>query len=431
MPRVAPTLPKSKIAQLKEEGFHAVGGTPGLHLRISRSGARSWVLRVSTPGGRRDIGLGGYDDVPVDDAREAARVMRLKVKEGIDPLIEKRANRVAAAAEKASALTFKQAAQQYIQSKEAGWKNAKHAAQWTSTLEKYAFPVAGNLLVRDIDTACVLRIIEPIWTSKTETASRVRGRIESVLDWAKVRGYRTGDNPARWKGHLDHLLSARKEVAAVRNHAALDYRRIGQFMAALRVIDGMGAKALEFAVLTACRSGEVRGMRWSEFDEKAGVWIVPAERMKAKKEHRVPLQPAALQLLANQPKMAGTDLVFPNAKNDQLSDMTLTAVIKRMHESSTKAGGEGWTDSTGKIATAHGFRSTFRDWAGECTNHPREVIEHALAHQLKDKVEAAYQRGDLLVKRLKLMTDWSAFCSKMEPAAVLTLTAVEVSKEAA
>ena len=429
MARIAQVLSKAKIAQLKDPGFYAVGGVAGLHLKISETGAKSWILRVMVASKRRDLGLGSFADVTVEEAREAARQQRLKIKDGADPVADKQATRAAAIAARASATTFQEAAAKYIAANEAGWKSTKHAAQWGATLETYAFPVFGQMDVKGIETNHVLTVLEPIWATKTETASRVRGRIESVLDWAKVRGFRSGENPARWKGHLDHILPPPKKVAKVKHHAALPYQEVGAFMAALRSSEGMGAWALEFAILTACRSGEVRGATWSEIDEKAGVWIIPATRMKAGKEHRVPLSPAAMKLIKALPKMAGTDLVFPNAQNKQLSDMTLTAVIKRMHESSTKAGGNGWKDSTGEVITAHGFRSTFRDWAGECTNHPREVVEHALAHQLKDKAEAAYARTDLLAKRLKLMSDWANVCAKTAPATVTPLAIVTADSE--
>lgn len=307
-------------------------------------------------------------------------------------------------------MNFKQAAEKYIEANEAGWKNPKHAAQWTSTLEKYAYPIIGNLQVAHIETPHVVSVLEPIWNTKTETASRLRGRIESVLDWAKVRGYRNGENPARWKGHLDHILPARAKVQKVKHHPALDYHDMSAFMMALKTIDGMGARALEFAILTATRSGEVRGATWNEIDLDEEVWIIPSERMKAEREHRIPLSPAALTLLNDLPRILGTDLIFPSSKNTALSDMTLTATIRRMDEVSIREGGRGWKDKSNNVVTAHGFRSTFRDWAGETTAHPREVIEHALAHQLKDKAEAAYQRGDLLLKRRMLMTDWAKYC---------------------
>ncbi len=417
MARKAKELSALEVGRLTSPGYHFIGGVAGLILQVTESKARSWILRATVGGKRRDIGLGGFPDVTLAGAREAARIARDKIKAGTDPVEERAAARSALAASRASAITFGAAAAKYIEANEAGWKNAKHAAQWTSTLSAYAYPTIGNLQVAHIDTQHVVSILEPLWSAKTETASRLRGRIESVLDWAKVRGYRKGENPARWKGHLDHILPAKNKVQKAKHHAALDYRNIGEFMAALKAVDGMGARALDFAILTATRSGEVRGATWAEIDQKAGVWIIPAERMKAEREHRVPLSPTALAMLESLPRMVGTTLIFPSANNDQLSDMTLTAVIRRMHEASTKAGNAGWCDNAGKVITAHGFRSTFRDWAGETTAFPREVIEHALAHQLKDKAEAAYQRGDLLDKRRRLMTDWAKHCAKVRKVA--------------
>lgn len=412
MARETKELSPLEVGRLSGVGYHHVGGVSGLVLQVSRSGTKSWLMRISVGGKRREIGLGGYPDTTLAGAREAARAVREKVKAGVDPIAEKRAARSALAAAIASALTFRQAAEKYIAANEAGWKNAKHAAQWTTTLQTYAYPSIGNLQVAHIETSHVVGILESIWAGKTETASRLRGRIEAVLDWAKVRGYRKeGENPARWKGHLDHILPPRRKVQRARHHPALDYRRIGEFMSALRAVEGMGARALEFAIFTSARSGEVRGATWSEIDHEAGIWIVPGERMKAGVEHRVPLSPAALAMLESMPRIAGTKLIFPNGKNTELSDMTLTAVIRRMHRGSIEEGGLGWLDNAGQVITGHGFRSTFRDWAGETTAYPREVIEHALAHQLADKAEAAYQRGDLLEKRRRLMADWGRYCT--------------------
>lgn len=412
MARSAKDLSPLEVSRLSEPGYHHVGNVSGLVLQITRSGMRSWLLRVMVGGKRREIGLGGYPDVTLAGAKEAARSTREKIKAGIDPVAEKAAARSALAAAAASALTFKQAAEKYIDANESAWKNAKHAAQWTSTLTTYAYPSIGNLQVAHVETAHVVGLLESIWNTKTETASRVRGRIESILDWAKVRGYRQGENPARWKGHLDHILPARSKVAKVKHHPAIDYREIGAFMADLRKGDGMGARALEMAIICASRSNEVRGATWAEIDDKAAIWTIPADRMKADKEHRVPLPPAALKLLADLPRIAGTELIFPSTKNTPLSDMTLTAVIRRMHDAKTRDGAKGWLDSTGETITAHGFRSTFRDWAGETTAYPREVIEHALAHQLADKAEAAYARGTLFDKRRRLMNEWAKFCSQ-------------------
>lgn len=409
--RKSKELSALEVSRISSIGYNHVGGVAGLVMQVSKSGTKSWLMRVTVGGKRREIGMGGYPDVTLAGAREAGRVIREKIKSGIDPVAERAEARSKLAAAVASAITFKTAAEKYIEDNESGWKNAKHAAQWTSTLETYAYSTIGNLQVAHIETSHVVSILEPLWATKTETASRLRGRIASVLDWAKVRGYRKGENPARWKGHLDHLLPARSKVQKVKHHAALDYREVHSFMDALKVVEGMGARALEFAILTATRSAEVRGASWSEFDEKSGVWVIPAERMKAEREHRVPLSLAAQKLLASLPRMLGTTLIFPNSKNEPLSDMTLTAVIRRMCLSNIKAGKSTWCDSTGNIITAHGFRSTFRDWAGETTPHPREVIEHALAHHLKDKAEAAYQRGSLLEKRRCLMEDWAKYCT--------------------
>lgn len=397
MARKAKELSALEVNRLTAPGLHFVGGVAGLSLQVSASGARSWILRATVGTRRRDIGLGGFPDVTLAGAREAARTARALIKEGIDPVDESKAKRSALVASQAAAITFGEAAAKFIGAHESGWKSAKHASQWTSTLETYAFPTIGKIRVSDIETAHVITILEKIWTTKTETASRLRGRIESVLDWSTVRGYRKGENPARWKGHLDMLLPARAKVQKVEHHAALDYREAGAFMAELAKVEGMGARALEFAILTVARSGEVRGATWAEIDEKAGIWTIPAGRMKAEKEHRIPLASTTLALLAKLPRIAGTDLIFPNSneKPSALSDMTMTAVLRRM----------------GQTVTAHGFRSTFRDWAGETTAYPREVIEHALAHQLKDKAEAAYARGTLFDKRRRLMADWAKHCA--------------------
>lgn len=370
----------------------------GLTLLVKASGTRSWVLRYQINGRRRDLGLGAYPEVTLARAREKALELRRMIVEGRDPLAERA---------KTIRFTFKDAAEALIESKSAGWRNAKHAAQWPATLAAYAYPKLGDLDVKEIDTQVVLEVLRPIWTEKPETASRVRQRIEAVLDYAGAAGARTGDNPARWRGHLDHLLPQPSKVRQVEHHAALDWREAPAFMAELARREGIAAKALAFLILTAARSGEVRGMSWGEIDLATAVWTVPAGRIKAGKEHRVPLTAAALALLGE----AGESnaLAFPSPTNPDrpqsdmantdrpLSDMSLAAVLKRMKHADL---------------TVHGFRSTFRDWAGEATAHPREVIEAALAHQLKDKAEAAYARGDLFTKRRRLMEDWAAYIGR-------------------
>lgn len=382
------------VSQRTEPGLHFVGGVAGLALQVA-GGSRSWILRVMVGGKRRDMGLGGYPDVTLAAAREAARAARAKIRAGVDPIAEAKAARSALQASVSAALTFELAAKRYIEAHEDSWRNAKHAQQWRKTLETYAYPTIGKTLVHDVTLPQVLGVLEPIWKTKTETATRLRGRLEAVLDWATVRGYREGLNPARWRGHLDQLLPAPSRIARQEHHAALPVPELGTFMAALREQSGMGARALEFAILTAARSGEVRGATWAEIDQVARTWTVPAARMKPGREHRVPLSPAALALLKALPRMAGTELVFPAPRGGQLSDMTLTAVLRRMAVD----------------AVPHGFRSTFRDWAAEHTNYPREVAEMALAHTIGDKVEAAYRRGDLFERRRKMMNDWAAFCA--------------------
>jgi integrase len=393
-------MPKSEKASAKlakREGMHAIGDPSGLYLCVA-GGGRSWILRYSFAGRRRDMGLGSYGDLTLAEARETARTQRKLIKQGIDPLQAKREQLQITKAANAVRMTFDQCVTGYIDSHGDGWRNAKHRAQWQTTLDTYASPVIGDLDVSKVDTPHVLRILEPIWKTKTETASRVRGRIESVLSWATVRKYRQGENPARWKGHLDQLLPKPSKVATVEHHAALPYREMGALMVELREHEGIGAAALEFAILTAARSGEVRGATWSEIDLHAKVWRIPGERMKAGKEHIVPLSDDVLAIVKRMQKGRTNQYVFPGARdNAPLSDMSLTAVLRRM--------GRG-------DLTAHGFRSTFRDWAAECTGYPAEMAEMALAHTVSDKVEAAYRRGNLLQKRIRMMQDWAKWCAK-------------------
>lgn len=403
MPKKAKELGPLDVKRIVEPGLHAVGGVAGLHLQVLPSGGKSWLLRIVIGGKRREVGLGGFPDVPLALAREKAREVRETVQQGRDPIAERAAARSALAAQRGAEITFDECAEKFIAAKSAEWRSAKHAAQWTATLTTYASPVLGTMQVRDIELAHIVKVLEKddFWTAKTETASRVRGRIESVLDWATVRGYRKGENPARWKGHLDKVLPAPKKVAKVEHHAALPVDEIGAFMRDLRQREGIAARALEVLILTATRSGELRGMTWAEVNLDEAVWIVPAARMKAKREHRVPLSVRVIEVLRGLPVVAG-GLVFPGMREGSpLSDMTLTAVLRRM--------GRG-------DLTAHGFRSTFRDWAAERTNYPRDVAEMALAHTIGDKVEAAYRRGDLFYKRTRMMEDWARFCDTVQVA---------------
>lgn len=404
MARVINKLTPLAVTKLAVPGYYGDGA--GLWLQVSKTSSKSWVFRFTLAGRSREMGLGPVHTVTLSEARAKAKECRRLLLEGQDPLAARQATSLAASLARARLMTFDQCATAYIEAHRCGWKNAKHAGQWQSTLSTYASPVIGALPVADVDTALVLKALAPIWQDKTETAARLRGRIESVLDWATVSGHRQGDNPARWRGHLDKLLPAPAKVAKVEHHAALPWCDIGAFMAALRAREGIAARAVEFAILTACRSGEVRLATWGEIDLDAGLWVIPATRMKAQREHRVPLSTAVLSLLSTMPRTDG--LIFPGAVTGRpLSDMSLTAVLRRMDR--------------GDI-TVHGFRSTFRDWCSESVANafPREVCEHALAHSLPDKVEAAYRRGDLIEKRALLMQAWADYCATTQTPASVT-----------
>ncbi len=336
--------------------------------------------------------------VSLAEARDKAAVCRKQLVDGIDPIEARATQRLTAQAAAARALTFDQCAEQYIETHRAGWRNEKHASQWTATLATYAGPVFGKLPVDAVDTALVMKALSPIWTTKTETAKRLRGRIESVLAWATVQKMRSGDNPARWRGHLDNLLASPEKVAKVEHHAALPYVNAGAFMQELRAEQGTSARAVEFVILTAARTSEVFNATRGEFDLDSGVWTIPGDRMKSGRPHRVPLSAPALALVQAAVSDEGSDYVFQGAKQmGPLSNMAGLMLLKRM----------GYADMT-----VHGFRSTFRDWCAEQTNFPREVAEAALAHVVKDKTEAAYQRGDLLEKRALLMQAWAEYCSR-------------------
>lgn len=398
MPRQSNKLTARKVSSLRTPGRHGDGA--GLWLQISPEGGKSWLFRYTLNGRARMMGLGPVDLVSLTEAREQALTHRKLLLAGIDPLVHRDTERRKSRLADASAITFEEAATRYIDARKVAWKNAKHATQWQNTLETYAYPVFGELPVEALDTGLVLKALEPIWTEKPETASRVRGRIEAVVDWATARGYKQGDNPARWKGHLEKLLPARSQVRAVKHHKALPYVEVPVFFADLNLRKELSAKALAFTILTACRTSETLGARWCEFELQEKIWTIPAERMKSGKDHRVPLSAAALKILRRLPGGTGEAFVFPGSKRgNSLSNMAMLACLKRMNRNDL---------------TVHGFRSSFRDWAAERTNVTREVAEQALAHTISDQVEAAYRRGDLFEKRRHLMGTWGSYCSTVK-----------------
>lgn len=407
-------LTATKVKNAKV-GMHADGGLLYLLVRASKTDEtdlrRSWVFRYRdrVSGKLRDMGLGPTWDVSLVKAREKAATYRQMLRDGKDPMVEKQAERTERRLREERRVPFDKCCELYIKAHRASWKNPKHAAQWESTLATYCKPI-WTLPVDVIDTALVMKCLEEIWGTKTETASRLRGRMESVLAWATVRKLRTGENPARWRNHLDQLLAKPSKTKRVENRPAMPYGQIAEFMVDLRQHEGDGARALELQVLTACRPGEVAGAQWSEFDLDGAVWTIPGERMKAGKEHRVPLSKPAVRLLRGLERIDA--FVFHGLRGGCLNTEGPELVLKGMHVEAIAKGLPGYVDPVqGKPAVPHGLRSTFRDWAGETTSYPREVIEHALAHRLKDKAEAAYQRGDLFQKRARLMQDWAAYCA--------------------
>ena len=388
------------VQRLTAPGMHAVGGVAGLYLCVSPSGSRSWIARVNVDGKRREMGLGSFPDVSLSIAREKARAARSDTTMGIDPVAHRKEARSARQALKATQKTFADCAKAYIEAHSDSWRNAKHRAQWPATFETYVYPTMGTVLVGEVTQAHVMAVLLPIWKTKTQTATRLRGRIEQVLAWATAAGFRQGENCARWTGLLDQLLPAPGKVSKPKHHPAVRVDDMPAFIKALRQHDGLSPKALEFAVLTAARSGEVRGANWAEIDLEAAVWTVPKERMKAGKEHRVPLNTQAIKLLEAMPRIEGTELVFPAPRGGQLSDMALTALTRRMN----------FRDDAGRVCVPHGFRSSFRDWVFERTDYPRDLAEAALAHALENKVEAAYRRGDALERRRAMMQAWANYC---------------------
>jgi integrase len=391
-------LTVKKVARLSAPGRYGDGHN--LYLQINPRGVKSWLLRYDRGGRERWMGLGPLHTIDLAEARERARKARQQLLDGIDPLAARARDRTTADLAAAKALTFEAAARAYFDAHERSWKNAKHRAQFLSTLTTYVFPKIGKLSVAVIDTGLVLKCIEPLWEAKTETANRVRRRIESVLDWATVRSYRTGDNPARWKGHLSEALPARERIQKTEHHAALQFDQLPAFMTAIAGREGIAARALEFAILTAARTGEVTGATWGEINLTEKTWTVPAVRIKGGKEHRVPLSDRAVELLTALPHERGNAYVFIGMRSGGLSSEAMAAVLKRMDRDDI---------------TVHGFRSTFRDWAAERTAYPNHVVEMALAHTVGNKVEAAYRRGDLFDKRRHLMAEWARYAT--QPAA--------------
>jgi integrase len=393
MSRIKNKLTARTVETKKVPGYYSDGGN--LYLRVSPNLTKTWAFYYKKDGKRTEMGLGSVSNLSLEQARERAAELRKQLATGIDPLSAKQQKEAERKAERASAMTFQQCAEAYITAHRAGWKNPKHIQQWQNTLAQYVFPIFGELDVKAIDTGLITQCLEPIWLTKNETAGRVRGRIESILDWATARKYRTGENPARWRGHLDKLLAKPSKIQKTEHHSALPYAEIHGFINQLHQQEGIAAKCLEFTILTAARTGESIGATWDEIDLAAKIWTIPAERMKASREHRVPLSIHALSILKEMAAVRQNNYVFPGTKKG-LSNMAMLAVLKRMDRAAI---------------TVHGFRSSFRDWAAESTAYPSEVMEMALAHAIKNLAEAAYRRGDLLEKRSRLMEEWARFCN--------------------
>jgi len=402
MPKISKQLSERAVAAIKETGRHAVGGVQGLHLQIREAGAKAWMVRIKVGDDRRDFGLGSYPAVSLSQAREKARALREAVARGELPQSPTKQRKAALIAKQASAAPFAWCAAQYMAAKSVEWKNPKHRQQWVNTLEQYAFPFIEHMPVADIKLQNIMQILtQPqkeggsLWEAKNETASRLRGRLEKVLDWATVSQYRTGENPARWRGHLEQLLPAPSKVQKIENHRALPWAELPAFMLRLKQSEGIAARALELLILTAARSGEIRGMRWDEVDLQAKVWTLPAHRMKAGRVHRVPLSNAAMRLLQAMPRIDDSPLVFPSPRGGALSDMSLTAVTRRMAVD----------------CVPHGFRSSFRDWAGKMRFDP-QITELCLSHKVKSETVGAYWREDALEWRTDIMQQWADYLDR-------------------
>ncbi len=404
------------VQRKQKSGCYSDGG--GLYLQVGNVGNKSWIFRFMRQGRPREMGLGPLHTVSLGEAREKALKCRKLLLDGLDPIEARNSDRRLAMVEQSKSIPFKQCAETYISTHESTWKNAKHAAQWTSTMEAYVYPVIGALPVSEVDTGHILSILEKdnFWLTKTETASRVRGRVENILDWATVREFRAGPNPARWRGHLDKTLPPRSKVQVVKHHVALPYVELPPFFSELKKEEGAAARALEVIILTATRTIETIGTKLPEIDEAKCLWTIPASRMKAKREHKVPLSDLAATLIKTQMKLVEGEYLFPGMQlKKHLSNMACLALLERMGK---------------KGLTVHGFRSSFRDWASEQTNFSNEVVEMSLAHAIEDKVEAAYRRGDLLEKRRKLMGQWADYCSGKFSAKVQPISTSKRAKAA-
>ncbi|MEP2784721.1 MAG: tyrosine-type recombinase/integrase [Pseudoruegeria sp.] len=412
--RTLKELTAFQVDKLDKPGYHRVGGVSGLCLQVKATGSRSWVLRMTFGGKRRDLGLGSYPSVTLSMARERARMSLDRAWAGYDPVEERRALREQSkpVIENESSKSFKQCVLEFCQDKIMHHKNAHRARQqFENSLEAYAFPTLGEMPVDQIELDHILHVLRPIWKEKPDTASRVRSRVERVLNWATVSGHRTGENPARWRGHLDQILAPPNKLHKQGHHPALPVKDIPAFMQSLkkrRVSNS--ALALEFLILTASRSGEVRNAEWDEIDFEQKVWNVPAGRTKTGKNHRVPLSEQALKVLSATPRIAGSNRIWSGTSGKPMSDMTIAAIVKKMNAAEEAAGGDGWKDAqSNRVATPHGFRSTFRDWAAEETEWPREMAEIALAHNMGSAVERAYRRTDMLERRRVMMQDWADY----------------------
>ncbi len=419
MPKKAKELSALSVAKIKETGRYHVGGVDGLCLNVEGT-SRVWILRAvvgkhldkdgKLKPHRRDIGIGPYPEVSLAEARAKATELKLQIRSGIDPIVHQQEQLAKLHVQQLRNKTFMECAKVVIANKTRELKNEKHIGQWSSTLETYIYPTLGNLTISNITKADIAEVLRPIWVEKNETAKRIRGRIETIFDYAKAMGYFEGDNPAEWKGNLEPILGNLKQES--RPHPSLPYEQVAEFIQHLRQKKGISPKALEFAILTACRSGEIFGAKWQEIDFKNKVWIIPKEE----KEHHVPLSKEAISLLESiQNHTLIQDFIFPAPRSgEMLSDMSLTTLIKRLHEQKLKENGLGYIDpKQNRVITTHGFRSTFRDWSADKTDYRREVCEHVLAHKLPDKVEASYLRGGYLEKRKGLMADWAEYCSTL------------------